>query len=260
MGIFEEFKGKTAFVTGAASGMGRAAAIRFGSLGCRVTVAARNEKALETVQLIKEAGGEAIFVRCDVSDEDSVRCAIEQTVETFGSLDFAFNNAGCGADGKNFPFAPLTDVVASDWKRVLDTNLTGVFYCLKYELLQMQKQGSGAIVNNASIGGLKMAPGFGAYGPSKAGVIAVTQTAAVENADKGIRVNVICPGPTDGTGLMRDSVAAGAQDVNLLKDHVIPMKKIGTTEEVVDSVIFLCSDMSSHITGMAMPVCGGMQM
>ena len=123
-------------------------------------------------------------------------------------------------------FQPLTEVTESDWQKVINTNLTGVFYCMKYELLQMQKQGRGAIVNNASIGGLRMAPGFGAYGPSKAGVIAITQTAALENADKGIRVNVICPGPTEGTGLMQDSIDAGAQDAEFLKNHIIPMKKM----------------------------------
>ena len=242
MKIFKEFEGKTAFVTGAASGMGQAAAICFGGLGCRVAVAARNPKALETVQTIRENGGKAIFVECDVTDDDSVRKAIETTVKTFGSLDYAFNNAGCGADGKNIPFAPLTEVAESDWQKVINTNLTGVFHCMKYELLQMQKQGRGAIVNNASIGGLRMAPGFGAYGPSKAGVIA------------------ICPGPTEGTGLMQDSIDAGAQDAEFLKNYIIPMKKMGTTKDIADAVVFLCSDMAGHITGMAMPVCGGMQM
>ncbi len=114
MKMFEEFKGKTAFVTGAASGMGRAAAIRFAELGCRVAVAARNPRALETVQTIRETGGEAIFVECDVADDASVRKAIAKTVEIFGSLDYAFNNAGCGADGKNIPFAPLTEVTEND--------------------------------------------------------------------------------------------------------------------------------------------------
>lgn len=151
-------------------------------------------------------------------------------------------------------FQPLTEVTESDWQKVINTNLTGVFHCMKYELLQMQKQGRGAIVNNASIGELRMAPGFGAYGPSKAGVIAITQTAALENADKGIRVNVICPGPTEGTGLMQDSIDAGAQDAEFLKNHIIPMKKMGTTEDVANAVVFLCSEMAGHITGMAMPV------
>ena len=259
--MFENFKGKVLFVTGAASGMGRAVAVRFGSLGCKVAVAARRPAAAaETVKMVEEAGGQAIFVPCDVADEESVKAAIHTTVETFGSLDFAFNNAGCGADGVHIPFAPLTEVTESDWLKVINTNLTGMFHCLKYELIQMNQQGGGAIVNTASIGGLHMAPGFGAYGPSKAGVIAITQTAAVENAKAGIRVNVICPGPTDGTNLMSDSVGAGAQDVDFLMANVIPMGKLGTTADVADAVTFLCSDMSGHITGCALPVCGGMQM
>lgn len=259
--MFEEFKGKVLFVTGAASGMGRAVAVRFGSLGCKVAVAARRPDAgAETVRMVEEAGGEAMFVACDVADDASVKAAIDATVAAYGSLDFAFNNAGCGADGVHIPFVPLTDVTEEDWDKVIDTNLKGVFHCLKYELLQMKKQGGGAIVNTASIGGLKMAPMFGAYGPSKAGVIAITQTAAVENAKAGIRVNVICPGPTEGTNLMADSVAAGSQDTAFLVEHVIPMGKLGTTQDVADSVVYLCSNLSGHVTGMALPVCGGMQM
>lgn len=259
--MFEEFKGKVLFVTGAASGMGRAVAVRFGSLGCKVAVAARRPDAgAETVRMVKEAGGDAIFVSCDVSSDESVKAAIDTTVATFGSLDYAFNNAGCGADGAHIPFVPLTQVTEGDWDKVIDTNLKGVFHCLKYELIQMQKQGGGAIVNTASIGGLRMAPMFGAYGPSKAGVIAITQTAAVENAKAGIRVNVICPGPTEGTNLMADSVASGSQDTEFLLSHVIPMGKLGTTDDVADSVVYLCSSMSGHVTGMALPVCGGMQM
>jgi NAD(P)-dependent dehydrogenase (short-subunit alcohol dehydrogenase family) len=259
--MFEEFTNKVIFVTGAGSGMGRAVAVRFGSMGCKVAVAARNPAAAaETVALVQQAGGQAIFTPCDVTQEASVQAAIQQTVDTFGSLDFAFNNAGCGADGVHIPFVPLTEVTAADWSRVLDTNLTGVFHCLKYELRQMQRQGSGAIVNTASIAGLHMTPNFGAYGPSKAGVIAITQTAAVENAKAGIRVNVICPGPTDGTNLMADSVSAGAQDVERLTSQVIPLGKLGTTTDVADAVVFLCSNLSGHITGSVLPVCGGMQM
>ncbi len=260
--MFEEFKGKVLFVTGAASGMGRAVAIRFGSLGCKVAVTARRPAAgEETVQMVRDAGGEAIFVPCDVAEEASVKAAIDATVAAFGSLDFAFNNAGCGADGVHIPFCPLTEVTEGDWRKVIDTNLTGVFHCLKYELIQMNRQGrGGAIVNTASIGGLKMVPGFGAYGPSKAGVIAVTQTAAVENARNGIRVNVICPGPTDGTNLMADSISSGKQDTDFLISNRIPMGKLGTTGDVADAVLFLCSSLSGHITGSALPVCGGMQM
>lgn len=259
--MWEEFKNKVLFVTGAGSGMGRAVAVRFGSMGCKVAVAARKpDAAAETVRLVEEAGGEAVFVPCDVGDEISVRSAIEKTVEAFGSLDFAFNNAGCGADGAHIPFVPLTEVSEDDWLKVIHTNLTGVFHCLKYELIQMKRQGGGAIVNTSSIGGLRMAPNFGAYGPSKAGVIAITQTAAVENAKNGIRVNAICPGPTDGTNLMADSVATGHQDTKMLVNHVIPTGRLGTTADIADAVTFLCSGLSGHITGCALPVCGGMQM
>lgn len=260
--MFEEFKGKVLFVTGAGSGMGREVAVRFGELGCRVAVTARKpEKAEETVRMVRAAGGEAAYICCDVSEEASVKKAVEETVDIFGGMHYAFNNAGCGADGVNFPFAPLTEVTDRDWNRVIATNLTGTFFCLKYELQQLQKQGTGgAIVNTASIGGMKMAPGFGAYGPSKAGVIALTQLAAVENAKAGIRVNAICPGPTEGTGLMADSVASGSQDVEFLKAHVIPDGKLGTTKNIADAVVFLCSDMAAHISGEPLPVCGGMQM
>ncbi len=259
--MYEEMKGKVIFITGAASGMGRAVAVRFGQLGVKVAVVARNEKGgQETVNMIRSAGGTAEFIRCDVSSDEEVKAAVEKTVTLFGSLDYAFNNAGCGADGVHIPFAPLTDVTEADWCKVINTNLTGVFHCLKYELQQMNKQGSGAIVNTASIGGLKMVPNFGAYGPSKAGVIAITQTAALENAKTGIRVNVICPGPTIGTNLMQSSMDSGAQDVDFLIQNVIPLGKLGTTEDIANSVVFLCSELSGHITGMALPVCGGMQM
>lgn len=259
--MFEEFKGKVLFVTGAGSGMGRATALRFAELGCKVAVTARREApGLETVEKIKEIGGEAIFIQCDVSNEESVKAAVEKTIETFGSLDYAFNNAGCGADGKNIPFCPLTEVTESDWDKVIDTNLKGVFLCMKYEIRQMVKQGKGAIVNTSSIGGLKMVPGFGAYGPSKAAINAITQTAAVENAKAGVRVNSICPGPTVGTNLMDASIASGDQDPKFMEENVIPDGKMGTTENITDGVVLLCSDMTSHITGMALPVCGGMQM
>ena len=258
--MFEEFNGKVLFVTGAGSGMGQHTAVRFAKLGCKVAVTARREeKAAETLRLIKEAGGEAIYVYCDTADEASVKAAVEKTVEVFGSIDYAFNNAGCGADGVNIPFAPLTEVAEEDWLRVISTNLTGTFHCLKYELIQMQKQGGGAIVNTSSIGGLKMAPGFGAYGPSKAGVNALTQLAAIENGKAHIRVNTICPGPTMGTNLMKDSIESGNQDVEFMEKNVIPDGRMGTTDDIADAVIFLCSDMASHITGELLPVCGGMQ-
>lgn len=258
--MFEEFSGKVLFVTGAGSGMGQHVAVRFAQLGCRIAVTARRpEKADETLRLIQEAGGEGIYVYCDTAEEASVRRAVEETVRTYGAIDYAFNNAGCGADGVNIPFAPLAEVTEADWQKVIDTNLTGTFHCLKYEILQMKQQDGGAIVNTSSIGGLKMAPGFGAYGPSKAGINALTQLAAIEYGKDHIRVNAICPGPTMGTNLMKDSIESGHQDVAFMEQNVIPDGRMGTTDDIADAVLFLCSSRSSHITGELLPVCGGMQ-
>jgi NAD(P)-dependent dehydrogenase (short-subunit alcohol dehydrogenase family) len=139
-------------------------------------------------------------------------------------------------------------------------NLKGVFFCLKHELIQMQKQGGGAIVNNASIGGLKMAPNFGAYGPSKAGVVALTKLAAMENAKAGIRVNVVCPGPTLGTDLMANTLSTDPGEEAALKEHVIPMGKLGQAQDVARAVVWLCSDMAGHTTGQTLSVDGGMHM
>jgi NAD(P)-dependent dehydrogenase (short-subunit alcohol dehydrogenase family) len=255
-----DIKGKVVLVTGAASGIGRAAALEFGKLGAKVVVATGSNVAggEETVKMIRDEGGEAVFIQCNVGREKDVEKLIEKTVETYGRLDCAFNNAGIGPDGVRIPYVPLTEVTEENWDRIMDTNLKGVFFCLKYELRQMQKQGKGAIVNTASIGGLKMAPNFGAYGPSKSGVIAVTRTAAIENARAGIRVNVVCPGPTTGTNLMANTLSTNPEEETLLKEHVIPMGKLGTAQDVAHAVVWLCSDFSGHTTGLAFPVDGGM--
>ena len=155
----------------------------------------------ETVAQIRARGGEAEYLQCDVCDEASVEAMVAKTVELFGSVDFAFNNAGVGPDGVTIPFSSLVDLDEAHWDSVVDTNLKGVFLCMKHELRQMRQQCSGVIVNTSSTGGLKMMPGFGAYGPSKAAVLALTRLAAAENKDKGIRVNVVAPGPTKNTGM-----------------------------------------------------------
>lgn len=147
-------------------------------------------------------------------------------------------------------FQPLTEVTESDWQKVINTNLTGVFYCMKYELLQMQKQGRGAIVNNASIGGLRMAPGFGAYGPSKAGVIAITQTAALENADKGIRVNVICPGPTQTPLNTPEKVAEfSTWFAERCAQHMDMSLPESSVEDQANVILFFAEDASAAVTG-----------
>lgn len=256
----KDIQGKVVLITGGATGMGKATAREFASLGAKVVVTTGHsiEKGKAVAEEIRKSGGEAIFLPCDISDEESVKACIDEIVKTYGRLDCAFNNAGVGPDGVKIPYGPLTEWSIENWDKVMNTNLRGLFFCLKYELKQMQKQGKGSIVNTASIGGLKMAPNFGAYGPSKAGVIALTRTAAVENAKNGIRVNVVCPGPTTGTELMANTLATNPEEENLLKEHVIPMGKLGTVEDVARAVVWLCSDYAGHTTGQALSVDGGM--
>lgn len=255
-----DIKGKIVIITGGATGIGRTTALEFAELGAKVAVVTGHNTAggQETVRLIREKGGEAEFFQCDVSREDQVAQMVADVVKKYGRIDCAFNNAGVGPDGVRIPYGPLTELTEEIWDKVIDVNMKGLFFCLKHEILQMQKQGKGAIVNTASIGGLKMAPNFGAYGPSKAGVIALTKLAALENAKAGIRVNVVCPGPTTGTELMNNTLATDPQEETMLKEHVIPMGKLGTTLDIARAVVWLSSDFSGHITGQALSVDGGM--
>lgn len=255
-----DMNGKVALVTGGATGMGRAAALEFAKLGAKVAVVTGSNVSggNETVRMIQEQGGEAMFVQCNVMKEADVEAMVAAVTAKWGRLDCAFNNAGVGPDGVRIPYGPLTELTEELWDKVMNVNLKGMFFCVKHELIQMRKQGGGSIVNNASIGGLKMAPNFGAYGPSKAGVVALTKLAAIENARVGIRVNVVCPGPTLGTDLMANTIASDPGEEAALKEHVIPMGKLGTTEDVVRAVIWLCSDLSGHTTGQTLSVDGGM--
>jgi NAD(P)-dependent dehydrogenase (short-subunit alcohol dehydrogenase family) len=258
--MFEDLGGKVAIVTGGASGIGRAAALKLGALGAKLIVATGRNRpgGEEVVRLIEAAGGEAAFVQCDVSVEDDVKRLVDAAVGAYGRLDLAFNNAGIGPDGIRIPYGPLAETSAADFDAIIATNLRGVFLCLKYELLQLTKQGGGgAIVNTSSVGGLRMAPGFGAYGPSKAAVNAITQTAALEYGPAGIRVNAVCPGPTLGTGLMSNSLSADPGAESRL-EQIIPLRKFGSVEEVADSVIWLLSEASGHTTGQWLSVDGGM--
>ena len=256
-----EFQDKVVIVTGAATGMGRDAAIAFGAQGAKVVcVTGHNIAGAEdTVRIIREAGGEAVAVPCDVSDEAQVKAMVEKTVELYGRIDCAFNNAGVGPDGVRIGFYPLTELPVEIWDKTMAVNARGCFLCMKYEIPEMLKTGGGAIVNTASVGGMRMAPGFGAYGPSKAAIIAVTRTAALEHARDGIRVNAVCPGPTLGTELMKNSMstgtgAAGGPDGEL----PIPMGKLGDVSDITEAVLWLMSEKSGHITGHALSVDGGM--
>ena len=251
------FDQKTVFVTGGSSGIGQAAAIAYAERGANVAIADIAD-AEATLKVIKEAGGFAKAFIADVSDEAQVIMVIDSIVEEFGMIDIAFNCAGIGPDGIRIEYCPLTETKAEDWMKIIDVNLTGTFFCLKHQLLQMQKQGAGVIVNTSSTGGDRFAPGFHAYGPSKAGVIALTEMAANENARKGIRVNCVCPGPTFGTQMMNSTLQADENMEKTLKEHVIPMGKFGRLSDVVEAVLWLSSDYSGHTTGHSLFVDGGM--
>ncbi|MBP2643037.1 MAG: short-chain dehydrogenase/reductase [Firmicutes bacterium] len=256
MGKF--FQGKVALITGSASGIGRITAQAFAREGANVVVTTGSniKGAEETVRLIQAAGGEASFIQCDVSKAREVEALIAKTVEHYGSLDFAFNNAGVGPDGVRIPFVSLAECPEDIWDRTINTNLKGVWLCLKYEMQQMLKQKSGAIVNTSSVGTVKFDPGFGAYAASKTGVIALTKTAAVECAASGIRINAICPGPTAHTGLSENTSNTNPEGHDKIAQR-IPMGRLTQPEEIAAAVLWLCSKDASFITGNALSVDGG---
>ncbi|UWG95538.1 SDR family oxidoreductase [Dehalobacter sp. DCM] len=252
-----QFDGKVALITGAATGIGRVTAQMFAREGARVVVTTGSnvKGGEETVELIKAEGGEAIFFQCDVSKADQVEAMVKTSIEAYGRLDFAFNNAGIGPDGKRVPIVEIANYPEDLWNRMIDINLTGVFLCMKYEIRQMLKQGFGAIVNTSSVGGLKVVPGFSPYTASKSGLIYLTKVAALEYAKKGIRINVVLPGPTGGTLLM-DNLLNTEDHPNF--ETAVPIGRVANPEECGASVIWLCSDAASFVTGVALPVDGGL--
>jgi NAD(P)-dependent dehydrogenase (short-subunit alcohol dehydrogenase family) len=247
----EEYQGKVVLVTGGSYGIGRAAAIDFARRGAKVAIADRDaRRGEETLQRIKDNGGEAVFINADVSSEADVKAMIEKTVEIYGKLDCAFNNAGIHKQ-----FISTVDFKSEDWDEMINVNLKSVWLCMKYEIPQMLKQGKGAIVNTSSAAGLVGAPSNPAYPASKHGVVGLTKCTALEFARKGIRVNCVCPGPTR-TGMNEELVATSPEIVKAM-DQKVPMGRIGEPEEVAAAAIFLCSDEASYITGHALPVDGG---
>jgi NAD(P)-dependent dehydrogenase (short-subunit alcohol dehydrogenase family) len=246
-----DYEGKVVLVTGGSYGIGRAAAVGFSKRGAKVAVADMDEKrGDETLRLIREAGGEAIFVRTDVSKDADVKAFVERVVSTYGRLDCAFNNAGIHKE-----FIPTTDFTEADWNQVIDINLKSVWLCMKYEIPEMLKTGKGAIVNTSSAAGLVAVLSNPAYPASKHGVVGLTKTTAIEYARRGIRVNAVCPGPTR-TG-MHESLVAVSPDVVEMLIEKTPMGRLGEPEEVANAAIWLCSDEASYITGHALPVDGG---
>jgi NAD(P)-dependent dehydrogenase (short-subunit alcohol dehydrogenase family) len=255
----KEMQGKVALVTGGASGIGRITAQAFARKGAKVIVStdANIKGAEETVRLIKHSGGEATFIKCDVSKAQEVEATVTKGIETYGSLDYAFNNAGIGPDGKRLPVVPIIDCPEEIWDHTINVNLKGVFLCLKYEMRQMFRQKYGAIVNTSSVGAFKPLPGFAAYDASKSGLIGLTKAAALEGATSGVRVNVICPGPTERTNLIENLTSTHPEERERTL-NVIPMHRMAEPEEVAEAVIWLCSDAASFITGHVMSIDGGM--
>jgi NAD(P)-dependent dehydrogenase (short-subunit alcohol dehydrogenase family) len=246
----KRFDGKVALVTGAGSGIGRATALAFAREEAKVVVAdiavADGE---ETVRLIKDGGGEAVFVKTDVSREKEVESLINTTIEIYGQLDCAHNNAGINGD-----LDSVTTCTEDNWDRVLGINLKGVWLCLKYEIPMIKKRGYGAIVNTSSTSGLVGSPGVPAYNASKHGVVGLTRTAALECAKIGIRVNAVCPG-TSRTPFMQRLIDAGLEDYII---SLVPAGRLGEPEETANTVLWLCSGEASFITGAIIAIDGGL--
>ncbi|WP_427869156.1 SDR family NAD(P)-dependent oxidoreductase [Leucobacter luti] len=242
------FENKSAIVTASGAGIGRAIALRLAADGAKVVVSDVDDAAgAETVELIREAGGTAVYHRANVASDDEVQALVRRAVEEFGGLDLAVNNAGIGAAPQ-----PIQDQDPAAWQRTLDVTLTGTFLSLRAEIAYMLEHGGGAIVNTASIAGLQSTAGLTPYGAAKHGVVSLTQSAAIENADKGIRINAVAPGAVETAALAnlpqeaRDGYAAQ-----------IPMKRLAQPEDIAAAAAFLLSDQASFITGVTLPVDGG---
>jgi NAD(P)-dependent dehydrogenase (short-subunit alcohol dehydrogenase family) len=246
------FKDKVALVTGASSGIGLATALAFSREGAKVIIAdVMVGKGEEAARMIREKGGEALFVHTDVSQAFEVEALVRETVDAYGRLDCACNNAGIEGI-----FAPTADCTEENWERVISINLKGAWLCMKYEIIQMLGQGGGSIVNVSSIAGLVGFMDIPAYTASKHGVIGLTRTAALEYAKKNIRVNAVCPGVIRTA--MVERIIGGKPEVEAQYTAMEPVGRLGTPEEVAESILWLASDKSSFVTGTYMVVDGGM--
>jgi NAD(P)-dependent dehydrogenase (short-subunit alcohol dehydrogenase family) len=251
MATGKEFDGKVAFVTGGGSGIGRVTARAFAREGASVAVVGHTPDDInETARLIEKAGGQAIAITCDVTRSLDIESAVQRALETFGRLDFAFNNAGIEQ-----PVKPILDVTDEEWSRVLDVNLRGVFLCMKHQLPPMQRQGGGVIINTSSGAGVMGIPGQGAYAASKFGLIGLTKSVALDYAAQNIRVNAICPGIIDTP--MMDRFTGDTREG---RERVIaqePVGRMGRPEEIASAVLWMCSDNAAFLVGHALVMDGG---
>ena len=244
------FAEKVVLITGGTSGIGRATAVAFAGQGANVVVAGRRDReGEESVRLVEKAGGNGLFIRADVTAEDQIAALVTRTVEHFGRLDFAFNNAGIGGEG-GAGIANTGEV----FDRIMDINVRGVFFGMKHQIPAILQSGGGAIVNNASILGLKPAPGSPIYSASKFAVVGLTKSVALEFAAKGVRVNAVCPAIIETEMTQRLRSDDETRD-SLLQRH--PIGRFGQPEEVAAAVLYLCSPGATFITGVALPLDGG---
>jgi NAD(P)-dependent dehydrogenase (short-subunit alcohol dehydrogenase family) len=247
-----KFDGKVAFVTGGASGIGRATALAFAHAGARVVVADVGEHGnQETARLIEQDGGRALAVRCDVTRGQDVKAAVEKTVATFGRLDFAFNNAGIEPKKP----APTADYDEEEWNRIIDIDLRGVFLCLKHEIPLILRSGGGAIVNTSSGAGVIGIKGSPAYSAAKHGVIGLTRAASLDYAGQNIRINAVCPGYIDTPMMGRFTGGTPEGRAQVISEE--PIGRMGRPEEIANTVLWLCSDGSGFVVGHALVADGG---
>jgi NAD(P)-dependent dehydrogenase (short-subunit alcohol dehydrogenase family) len=247
-------EGKSALVTGGASGIGRATALAFAREGARVAVADILEEAAQrTVTEIEAMGGQAMAIACDVTDDDTVKAMIAAAVDAFGGLDCAFNNAGIAPYQVNAGGQKIADVAPEAWRRLIEVNLTGVWLCLRHEVAQMRAQGSGGvIINTASILGLVGSASSSAYVAAKHGVVGLTKTAAADHAEDNIRVNAVCPGYIE-TPMTEETMRRRGERIMAR----VPMARMGKAAEIAEAVVWLCSPKASFVTGVSWAVDGG---
>ena len=249
-----QFTDKVALVTGGTSGIGKATAIAFAKEGAKVVISGRREEeGKETVELIEKAGGKGKFVKSDVSQESDIKKLIDETVSSFNRIDFAFNNAGIDSDN-----LPLHEHSIEKFDKLMSINVRGLFICMKYEIIQMLKTGGGVIVNNSSMGGLIAFPGFSPYHASKHAVMGLTKSAALDYAKSNIRINAVNPGVIHTA--MVDRIIESVGDAEVAEQQFtagIPMGRMGQPEEIASTVLFLCSDAASYMTGQSLVIDGG---